>query len=190
MAPPPRLKGRVPQHSCVGRRWSSNPAGKCSYERLTRGRVCGTMRSMCGADAGCLAIHHQPRVSNTKKGGTLEVERALMSSSSSRMSPPASLYHTHTHTLSLSLYLPHTYTHTYTLSLLYTQRHTHTKTHTHKHTHTPSLSISNTHTHTHTHTLSLPLSLRLNTLEQVDVGSSLGQVLNPRPLTQTLNPKP
>jgi len=33
--------------------------GKCSYERPTRGTVCGTMRSMCGADAGCLAINYQ-----------------------------------------------------------------------------------------------------------------------------------
>ena len=41
------------------RRWSSNPYGKCSYERPTRGTVCGTMRSMCGADAGCLAINYQ-----------------------------------------------------------------------------------------------------------------------------------
>ena len=37
--------------------WSSNPSGKCSCERPTRGTVCGTMRSMCGADAGCLAIN-------------------------------------------------------------------------------------------------------------------------------------
>ena len=44
-------------HRC--RRWSSNPSGKCSYERPTRGTVCGTMRSMCGADAGCLAINYQ-----------------------------------------------------------------------------------------------------------------------------------
>jgi len=42
-----------------GRRWSSNPSGKCSYVRPTRGTVCGTMRSMCGADAGCLAINYQ-----------------------------------------------------------------------------------------------------------------------------------
>ena len=41
------------------RRWSSNPSGKCSYERPTRGTVSGTMRSMCGADAGCLAINYQ-----------------------------------------------------------------------------------------------------------------------------------
>ena len=39
--------------------WSSNPSGKYSYERPTRGTVCGTMRSMCGADAGCLAINHK-----------------------------------------------------------------------------------------------------------------------------------
>ena len=41
------------------RRWSSNPSGKCSSERPTRGTVGGTMRSMCGADAGCLAINYQ-----------------------------------------------------------------------------------------------------------------------------------
>ena len=47
--------------SCLrgGRRWSSNPSGKCSCERPTRGTVCGTMRSMCGADASCLAINYQ-----------------------------------------------------------------------------------------------------------------------------------
>ena len=45
--------------SATGRRWSSNLSGKCSYERPTRGTVCGTMRSMCGADAGCLAINYQ-----------------------------------------------------------------------------------------------------------------------------------
>jgi len=33
--------------------------GECSYERPTRGTVSGTMRSMCGADAGCLAINYQ-----------------------------------------------------------------------------------------------------------------------------------
>jgi len=42
-----------------GRRWSSNPSGKCSYELPTRGTVCGTIPSMCGADAGCLAINYQ-----------------------------------------------------------------------------------------------------------------------------------
>ena len=41
------------------RRWSSNPSGKCSYERPTRATVCGTMRSVCGADAGCSAMDHQ-----------------------------------------------------------------------------------------------------------------------------------
>ena len=38
---------------------SSNQSGKCWYERATRGTVCSTMRSMCGAGAGCLAIDHQ-----------------------------------------------------------------------------------------------------------------------------------
>jgi len=41
------------------RRWSSNPSGKCSYERPTRGTVCGTVSSMCGADAGYSAIDYQ-----------------------------------------------------------------------------------------------------------------------------------
>ena len=40
------------------RRWSSNSSGKCTYERPTRCTVCGTMRSMCGADAGRLAINY------------------------------------------------------------------------------------------------------------------------------------
>ena len=29
-------------YQSLGRRWSSNPSGKCSYERPTRGTVCGT----------------------------------------------------------------------------------------------------------------------------------------------------
>ena len=45
--------------SQVVKRWSSNPSGKCSYARPTRGTVCGTMRSMYGADAGCLAVNHR-----------------------------------------------------------------------------------------------------------------------------------
>ena len=51
-----------------GRRWSSNPSGKCSHERPTRGTVSGTMRSMCGADAGCLAINYQSLLSDCSKG--------------------------------------------------------------------------------------------------------------------------
>ena len=47
---------RTPAHC---RRRSSNPPGKFSYERPTRGIVCVTMCSMCGADAGCSAINHQ-----------------------------------------------------------------------------------------------------------------------------------
>jgi len=41
------------------RRWSSNPSGKRSYERPTRGTVCGTMRRMCGADAGYLVTNYR-----------------------------------------------------------------------------------------------------------------------------------
>ena len=52
------------------RRWSSNPSGKCSYERPTRGTICRTMRSMCGADAGCLAINYQSLCPVTQITGT------------------------------------------------------------------------------------------------------------------------
>ena len=55
-----------------GRRWSSNPSGKCSYELPTRGTVCGTMRSMCGADAGCLAINYQSLSLERKHGLSTE----------------------------------------------------------------------------------------------------------------------
>jgi len=49
------------------RRWRSNPSGKCSQERLTRGTVTSTKRraahpsgcARCGAGAGCSAIKHQ-----------------------------------------------------------------------------------------------------------------------------------
>jgi len=58
------------------RRWSSNPSGKCSYERPTRGTVCGTMRSMCGADAGCLAINYQSLYSRISKRGVLRRQNA------------------------------------------------------------------------------------------------------------------
>ena len=54
-----RGKGYGRGDARFGRRWGSNPSGKCSYERPTRGTVCGTVRSMCGADAGCLAINYQ-----------------------------------------------------------------------------------------------------------------------------------
>ena len=55
--------------SAFGRKWSSNPSGKCSYERPTRGTVCGTMRSMCGADAGCSAIDYQSLSGVSRVGG-------------------------------------------------------------------------------------------------------------------------
>ena len=51
------------------RRWSSNPSGKCSYDRPTRGAVRGTMRSMCGAGAGCLGIHNQSLCPPAGAGG-------------------------------------------------------------------------------------------------------------------------
>ena len=49
------------------RRWGSNPSGKCSPERLTRGTVTSTIRraanpsgcARCGAGAGCSAIKYQ-----------------------------------------------------------------------------------------------------------------------------------
>ena len=46
------------------RRQSSKPSGKCWHDWPTRGTVCGTLRSMCGADAGCLAINYQSRLSH------------------------------------------------------------------------------------------------------------------------------
>ena len=36
-----------------------NHPERCSSEQPTRGTVCGTMRSMCGPDAGCSAINYQ-----------------------------------------------------------------------------------------------------------------------------------
>ena len=47
-------KTRQPQR----RRWSSSPSEKCSHARPTRGTVCSTMRDMCGAGAGGLAINY------------------------------------------------------------------------------------------------------------------------------------
>jgi len=49
------------------RRWRSNPSGKCSQERLTRGTVSSTMRraahpsggARCSAGAGCSALKYQ-----------------------------------------------------------------------------------------------------------------------------------
>ena len=49
------------------RRWRSNPSGKCSQERLTRGTITSTMCraahssgcARCGAGAGCSAIKYQ-----------------------------------------------------------------------------------------------------------------------------------
>ena len=48
-------KTRQPQ----SRRWRSDPSEKCSHERPTRGTVRSTMRDMCGAGAGGLAIKYQ-----------------------------------------------------------------------------------------------------------------------------------
>ena len=66
---------------CRGR-WSSNPSEKCSYERPTRGILGGTMRSMCGADASCLAINYQslqyPAPPNTPKPVSLTFCTAVM----------------------------------------------------------------------------------------------------------------
>ena len=53
-----------------GRRWRSNPSGKCLQERLTRGTVTSTMRraahpsecARCVAGAGCSAIKYQSLV--------------------------------------------------------------------------------------------------------------------------------
>ena len=58
-------QGARPLFSQHRRRWSSNPSRKCSSERPTQGTVCGTMRSTCGADAGCLAINYQSLFTTT-----------------------------------------------------------------------------------------------------------------------------
>jgi len=42
-----------------GRRWSSNLSRKCLHEQPTWVTVCGTKRSMCGADAVCSAMRYQ-----------------------------------------------------------------------------------------------------------------------------------
>ena len=60
----PEYKKKL-NYSC--RRWRSNPSGKCSQERLTRGLVTSTMRraahpsgcARCGAGASFSAIKHQ-----------------------------------------------------------------------------------------------------------------------------------
>jgi hypothetical protein len=53
------------------KRWASNPSGQYSYKRPTSVTVCGTMRSICGADAGDLAIGHHSllRFGTYKTGG-------------------------------------------------------------------------------------------------------------------------
>ena len=60
------------------RMWSSNPSGKCSYERPTRDTVCGTMRSMCGADAGCLAISFQSLEQGMPPSAVKQLRRAVI----------------------------------------------------------------------------------------------------------------
>ena len=54
--------------SCYRRsRWRSNPSGKCSHARLTRGTATSTMRratrpsgrARCGAGAGCSVMKYQ-----------------------------------------------------------------------------------------------------------------------------------
>jgi len=45
-------------------------SGSCSYERPTRGTVCGKMRSMRGADAGCSVINNQSLRGLRGKSGT------------------------------------------------------------------------------------------------------------------------
>ena len=57
----------------VGRRWSSNPSGKCSNERPTRGTVCGTTRSMCGTDAVFFGNERPISLRNICEATTLKV---------------------------------------------------------------------------------------------------------------------
>jgi len=69
------------------RRWRSNPPGKRSQERLTRGTVASTMRraahpsgcARCGAGAGCSAIKYQslhPRLPLSSEYGTHKTVKA------------------------------------------------------------------------------------------------------------------
>ena len=66
-----------------GRGWSSNQSRKCSYEQPTRVTVCGTMRSICGANADCLATTYQSlsasgtRATETQRGMYID-ESALV----------------------------------------------------------------------------------------------------------------
>ena len=67
---------RATHHLIQRRRGRSNPSGKCSQERLTRGTETSTMRraahpsgrARCGAGAGCSAIKYQSRCPS---GGSL-----------------------------------------------------------------------------------------------------------------------
>jgi len=60
-------RGRRGVSGLSHRRWRSNPSGKCSQERLTRGTITSTMHraahlsgcARCGAGAGCSAIKYQ-----------------------------------------------------------------------------------------------------------------------------------
>jgi hypothetical protein len=54
----------LPEGELTRRRWRSNPSGKCSQERLTRGSTVRRAahpsgRARCGAGAGCPAIRYQ-----------------------------------------------------------------------------------------------------------------------------------
>jgi len=61
------VRGRARPYPVQCRRWRSNPSGKCSQDRLTRGTVTSTMRraahpsecARCGAGVGCSAIKYQ-----------------------------------------------------------------------------------------------------------------------------------
>ena len=100
--------------------WSSNSSGKCSYERPTRGTVCGTMRSMCGADAGCSAINYLSLSGGSQPAGWRRAAAAA-----------ATLASTHSHTLSLalSLTLAHTLAHSLKHSPTHSQALSHTLSH-------------------------------------------------------------
>ena len=74
-------RAAAPDASKEGRRWRSNPSGKCSQERLTRGTVTSTMRraahpSGC-AGAGCSAIKYRSLQSAPKPSSSRTVKQSV-----------------------------------------------------------------------------------------------------------------
>ena len=92
-------------HHVCRRRWRSNPSGKCSQERLTRGTVTSTMRraahpsARCGAGAGCSATQYQSLCTRPKSSCRITSTTPLVASLTLSLSHTHTLTHSHTHTL-------------------------------------------------------------------------------------------